>query len=66
MAEGGLALTPLGPQSRFGDALTLIPSDFSPKRECGPKGANVLVLVSELLKLGQRPKMSSVDVFCTA
>ncbi|CAN0033208.1 unnamed protein product, partial [Laminaria digitata] len=30
-------LTPLGPHSRFGDTLTLIPSNLSPKRDCGAK-----------------------------
>ena len=28
----------LGPHSRFGDPLTLNPSNLSPTRECGPKG----------------------------
>ena len=40
VGEREVGLTPLGSHSRFGDILSLIPSNLSPKRGCGPKGVN--------------------------
>ncbi|CAM9374455.1 unnamed protein product, partial [Laminaria digitata] len=43
---------PLGPHSRFGDTLSLIPSNVSQKRDCGTKrvnnsGTNLLTIKSQ-------------------
>ena len=45
--EGGgtRRLSPLEPQSRFGDKPLKLLSNLSPKRDCGPKRVNLLVLV---------------------